>query len=157
MAGRKPALQVVREGNTDKSKVRHEVKLPPKVPNEPDWLEVLPDGADAASSERIRATAARLWNLWVSILNPQGLIAEVDGMVLQDAAVCAASLEEYERQVKREGAIVKGYDGHQVKHPMFPAIHAYRTNLKSYIPMLGLAPGTRLQALKGPDDDSDFD
>jgi hypothetical protein len=152
---RKPHLQAVKEGDK-RAKARPDpILLPPGTPPEPRWTELQP-AADGffpkASATRIRRRAQHLWKLWVSILDPQGVLAIIDEITLQDAALCAARLEEAERMIWTSGTTAE---------PIPPRIFGYVAHLRQswyrYIPQLGLSPASRLEAREGGRLDSDFD
>lgn len=152
---RRPHLQAVKEGDK-RAKARPDpILLPPGAPPEPKWVELQPatDGYfGKTSATRIRRRAAHLWKLWVSILDPQGVLATIDEVVLQDAALCAARMEEAERIIWSTGTKTE---------PAPPRIFGYVAHLRSawyrYIPQLGLSPASRLEAREGGRPDEDFD
>ncbi len=156
---RKPKLQVVREGNPGKRSRPDPILLPPGAPPEPKWLELELNGpgtAGRARSARIRRTAQALWRHWVSVLDPQGVLATVDAVVLQDAALCAARLQETERQISSEAWIQIGQKG-DVANRLFTRADRLRLAFFKYIPQLGLSPASRLEAREGGRPDADFD
>ena len=158
---KKPKLKVVKEGNPGHRPVADELRLPPKVPPEPDWVSVFPaarSGPHRAENIRDRAVARTRWRLWTQILDAQGLVASVDELVLQDAAVAAARLEQCERDISLRGIWVEGYRGTPVKNPCVTAAAQLRLALKSYIAHLGLSPVARTHIPPregGPDDPTD--
>lgn len=151
----KPQLQVIREGNPGKQKLREGVKLPPaqSMP-EPDWLDLLPGESDA------QARASEEWRRVVPVLIRSSGLADVDRAVALDYCVTVVRLEQCERRISHEGLIVEGQRG-PCRNPLTTVATQYRTQLKTYIGELGLSPSARGRIdPSGPsdgDDDDPFD
>lgn len=189
MAGTKPGpaptrhLTAIRDGNPGKRPVKETTKLPPKKPTEPKWADVFPTGRAElvglkgatrtratnesrrrnGEAQRARSVARMAWQRWARVLHSQGMIAEVDAEVLQDAAVCWAELDRAIRDVARRGTWVEGERG-AVKNPSVTAAAQLRTAFKNYVANLGLAPAARVGMVAswdpgggGGDDDDPFD
>lgn len=158
----KPALQVVRQGNPGKRAVREGVKLPPSELVEPDWLETFaatddPDQEDV--NERCRFVAAREWNRVVPVLKHTAGLTAVDATVLLDYCVCVARIDQCEREISRNGLLMRGERGMQ-KNGATTVVGQYRQQLARYVGELGLSPSARgrLTPPEGdPDDDDIFD
>jgi hypothetical protein len=150
---RKPHLQAVKEGEKRAKSRPDPILLPPEAPAEPRWTELVPlpkpDGMfTKAGALRIRKRAAYLWALWVSILDPQGVLARVDETTLQEAALTIAELEEIRRMILTRPEMQPRWFGR--------AAHLEQAYYR-YIPQLGLSPASRLEAREGGRLDSDFD
>lgn len=142
----KPRLRVVKEGNPSKRPLRPEAKLPPKRPAEPRWDELFPLAGDAkhkAETKRCRVRARAVWRLTVEILDRHGLIAEIDGIALQDVAVVNAQLEMTNRAIAREGLTIVTEHG-RVRNPATTAAAQLRSALAKYVANLGLSPAARV-------------
>lgn len=155
----KPHLQVVREGNPGKRPVKEGVKLPPAELAEPDWQDVFPTHQDPelqAVNRRAREVARREWRRVVPVLKHTAGLAEVDATILTDYCICVARIDQCEREISRNGLLMKGERGWQ-KNGATTVVGQYRTQLKAYIGELGLSPSARvgLKPPKGDDDDED--
>ncbi len=204
---RRPHLQAVKEGNPGKraqSDLEGGVRLPPKAPSEPDWLEWFPavrkptkpqleeryplgvvegslthiehDGKRAALAKarrswlmsRDRETAARTradnqraldvardeWRRIVAILEPQGLLSEIDRAALTDYCRCWARMDQCERDLSRNGTWVQGERG-AVKNPSATLLNQLRGHFKFMVGELGLTPVARDSLNPGGVDDED--
>jgi P27 family predicted phage terminase small subunit len=152
----KPRLQVIREGNPGKQKLRDGVKLPPaQSMAEPDWSSLLP-GEDVA-----QARASEEWRRVVPVLIRSSGLADIDRAVVLDYCVTVVRLEQCERRISAEGLIVEGQRG-PCRNPLTTVAAQYRTQLKTYVGELGLSPSARGR-LDTPgaggdgDDDDPFD
>lgn len=133
----KPPLQVVREGNPGKQKIREGVKLPPaQSMAEPDWTNLLP--GETASQER----ASVEWRRVVPTLIRSAGLADVDRAVVVDYCVTVVRLEQCEKRISTEGLIVEGQRG-PCRNPLTTVATQYRSQLKTYIGELGLSPSAR--------------
>lgn len=153
----KPHLQVIREGNPGKRPVREGVRLPPDDLVEPDWSQLLP-GARVAQ-KRARETAAGLWGrLAPTLARSVGLVG-AQQETLVDYCVTWARIEQCERALSREGLVVEGAQGGQVRNPHTTVLNQYRAHLRSLIGELGLSPSaaTRLGGKAVDDEDDPFD
>lgn len=154
---KKPTLQVIREGNPGKRPIKEGVRLAPAELAEPDWLDVFGNSDDLPQeAERLRHVASREWGRIVPILRVSVGLAVVDTALLTDYCVCIARIDQGERALTREGAVVKGERGWQ-KSGWTTIVGQYRTQLRAYIVELGLSPSarTRLATPKGDDGDDD--
>jgi hypothetical protein len=156
---RRPHLQAVKEGDKRAKSRPDPILLPPGAPPEPNWREREPDGpgiAGKARSVRIRKHAQHLWRLWVSLLDPQGILATLDESVIEEAALAFARLRETERQIAADEWIQDGQHG-KVPHRLFTRSNQLQTAVRYYVPQLGLSPASRLEAREGGRLDADFD
>lgn len=155
---KKPALQVVREGNPGKRPIREGVKLPPAELTEPNWQDTFPvvkDKARQAENRRAREVARREWRRVVPVLRHTAGLAEVDANLLLDYCVCVARIDQCERELSSRGLVVMGERGWQ-KNGAATIAGQYRAQLKVYIRELGLSPSARV-SIKPPGDDDDGD
>ncbi|GAA4934016.1 P27 family predicted phage terminase small subunit [Nonomuraea thailandensis] len=155
---KRPALQVVREGNPGKRPVKAGVVVPPGDLAEPDWREVFPASKNRAiRGENIRArnVARREWRRVVPVLTKTAGLGDVDEALVRDYCVCVARLDQCERAISREGMLMAGERGWQ-KHGATTIASAYRAQLKVYIRELGLSPSARA-GITPPGDDGDDD
>src|SRR4051812_19952299 len=108
----RPPLQVVREGNPGKRKVRDGVKLPPADLTEPDWEQLFPrvQKNRALSDEltRCRRLARIEWRRVVPALRLSAGLTAVDMTVLTDYCVCVARIDQCERRLSRDGLLQLG-------------------------------------------------
>lgn len=153
----RPAHLKLLEGNPGKRSINPGVLLPPDAPQEPDWKEIFPGNRKGIGD--VRSAAARQWRTFVPVLDARGVLTAVDSIILTDACVCAARLQECERDISARGLIVDGQKG-PVRNPSISAAAQYRQQLKFYVGELGLGPSsrTRLTAVEEPDDpDNPYD
>lgn len=89
------------------------------------------------------------------------LLTITDTAVLVDYCLCWARILQGERALARQGMIVPGREGTQVKNPWTTVVAQYRTQLKAYVAELGLSPSARgrldLPERPGGDDDDTMD
>lgn len=155
---KKPALQVVREGNPGKRPVKEGVRLPPAELAEPDWGETFPvvqDKALLAVNRRAREVARREWRRVVPVLKYTAGLAEVDAAALQDYCVCVARIDQCEREISRRGMLLEGERGWQ-KNGATTVVSQYRAQYKIYLREFGLSPSARV-GITPPGDDDDGD
>lgn len=155
---KKPALQVVREGNPGRRPVKEGVKLPPAELAEPDWEETFPvaDEVDLeAVNGRAREVARREWRRVVPVLKYTAGLAEVDVAALQDYCVCVARIDQCERDISRRGMLMEGERGWQ-KNGATTVVSQYRAQYKIYLREFGLSPSARV-SITPPDGDDDGD
>ena len=150
---RKPHLIAVKEGEKRASSRPDPILLPPEAPAEPKWAELAPlpepDGMfTKAGILRIRKRAQYLWRLWVSILDPQGVLSRADEVTCQETALCVAELEEIRRMILTRSELQPRWFGR--------AAHLEQAYYR-FIPQLGLSPAARLEAREGGRPDDDFD
>jgi P27 family predicted phage terminase small subunit len=117
------------------------------------WQRIKQNAADAA---RCRQVASREWRRVVPVLQKTAGLAAVDETVLTDYCVCVARIDQGERSLSRDGALMLGERGWQ-KNGWTTIVGQYRTQLKAYIGELGLSPSARgrLQPPDGDDDEDD--
>jgi P27 family predicted phage terminase small subunit len=149
MPARRPALQLLREGNPGhRSQERLEggLRLKPSAPPEPSWAEVFPavvgNRAQQAMVERLRRTAHDEWRLFVTQLDPEGLLATVDATVLQDHCVAEAIRRECVRDIAIRGLSVRTADGER-RNPSLTTLQQQRDRLKHTCVQLGATPLAR--------------
>lgn len=154
----RPPLQVIRDGNPGKRPVREGVKLAPTDLTEPDWSEVFDTDDPQPVVVRLRAVASREWVRVAPALQQSAGLNAVDTVLLTDYCVCVARIDQGERALTRDGALVQGERGWQ-KSGWTTIVAQYRTQLRAYIVELGLSPSSRakLAPPKGDDDDDPFD
>ncbi|WP_406226376.1 phage terminase small subunit P27 family [Streptomyces albidoflavus] len=150
---RKPALQVVREGNPGKRPVQPGVILPPADLIEPDWAETF--SADDAEGARCRAVASAEWRRVVPVLRHTAGVSDVDTAVLHDYCVCVARVDQGERALSRDGVLMLGERGWQ-KNGWTTVVGQYRSQIARYIGELGLSPSARGR-IQPPERDADDD
>jgi P27 family predicted phage terminase small subunit len=153
---KKPALQVVREGNPGKRPVQEGLKLPPAELVEPEWAETF-EGVDAENS-RCRTVARREWRRVVPVLKFTAGLAEVDLAALQDYCVCVARIDQCERELSRNGLLMQGERG-MMKNGATTIVSQYRAQYKIYLREFGLSPSARvsIKPPEGDDGDDPFD
>jgi P27 family predicted phage terminase small subunit len=152
---KKPALQVIREGNPGKRAVSPGVVTPPAELTEPDWSATFA-GSDP-ENERCRAVASVEWRRVLPVLKYTAGIGAVDTVVLTDYCVCVARIDQGERALSRDGVLMQGERGWQ-KNGWTTVIGQYRSQLARYIGELGLSPSARGRIQppeNGGDDDGD--
>lgn len=155
---KKPALQVVREGNPSRRPVQEGLKLPPAELAEPNWLETFPAvraAALQAVNKRSREVARREWRRVVPVLKYTAGLAEVDVAALQDYCVCVARIDQCEREISRRGMLLQGERGWQ-KNGATTVVSQYRAQYKIYLREFGLSPSARV-SITPPGDDDDGD
>lgn len=148
---RKPALQVVREGNPGKRSVKDSVVLPPSALVEPDWADSL-DEAEAA-------VAGALWRkLAPTLARSVGLVGEQQESLV-DYCVTWARIVENEKALTQEGVIIPGAMGGVVRNPRTMVLNSLRQHWRSLIGELGLSPraATGMQRPESSDDEDPFD
>lgn len=149
----KPTLAVVREGNPGKRAVKDSAQLPPSALTEPDWSDLLP------GDETTAARASRMWRRNASTLaRSVGLVGEQQE-VFVDYCLTWARIEQAERQLSRDGLVIAGQMGNQVRHPLTTVLNQYRSHFRSLIGELGLSPAsaTRITRPESSDEDDPFD
>ncbi|WP_405560696.1 phage terminase small subunit P27 family [Streptomyces sp. NBC_01180] len=155
---KKPALQVVREGNPGKRPIVPGVVTPPAELEEPDWKLTF-TGADAAN-KRCRSVASAEWTRVVPVLKYTAGIGDVDTAVITDYCICVARIDQCEREISRNGLLMQGERGMQ-KNGATTIVGQYRSQLSRYIGELGLSPSARgrIQPPEngGNEDDDVFD
>lgn len=155
---KKPALQVVREGNPGKRPVKDGVKLPPAELAEPDWEETFPvveDRVLQVVNRRAREVARREWRRVVPVLKYTAGLAEVDVAALQDYCVCVARIDQCEREISQRGMLMEGERGWQ-KNGATTVVSQYRAQYKIYLREFGLSPSARV-SITPPGNDDDVD
>jgi P27 family predicted phage terminase small subunit len=110
---------------------------------------------NAADAKRAREVVAREWKRIVPVLTKTAGLAEVDVTVLTDYCICVARIDQGERSLSRDGALMLGERGWQ-KNGWTTITAAYRNQLKAYIGELGLSPSARGR-LSPPEGDDDGD
>jgi len=155
---KKPALQVVREGNPGKRPVKEGLKLPPADLEEPDWAETFPSmsSAQQAVNRRAREVARREWRRVVPVLKYTAGLAAVDVAALQDYCVCVARIDQCERDISQRGLLMEGERGWQ-KNGATTVVSQYRAQYKIYLREFGLSPSARVSITPPGDDDDDDD
>lgn len=155
---KKPALQVVREGNPGKRPIEEGLKLPPAELEEPDWQETFPvvkDKGLQAINRRAREVARREWRRVVPVLKYTAGLADVDAAALHDYCVCVARIDQCEREISRNGMLMMGERGWQ-KNGATTVVSQYRAQYKIYLREFGLSPSARV-GITPPGDDDDGD
>jgi P27 family predicted phage terminase small subunit len=164
MPARRPALQLLREGNPGhRSQARLEggLRLNPSPPQEPDWAEVFPsvrgDRAQQAIVARLRRTARDEWRLFVYQLDPQGLLAPVDATILRDHCEAEALRRECMRDIAIRGMSVTSERGER-RNPSLTTLAQQRERLKHTVVQLGASPLSRdaLNPRSADEDDEDI-
>lgn len=149
MTAKKPALEIVREGNPGnhpRDRFAGGVKLKPQAPDEPAWAEVLPsvrrDQEQQERVKRLRGWARDEWRRVVPVLDAKGLLATVDEGVLLDHCVASALARECYRDLARDGYRQRGERGWQ-KHSATTVLDQQRKLLTHTRAHLGLSPLNR--------------
>lgn len=153
---KKPALQVIREGNPGKRPVPQSATVPPSELTEPDWRETfrsVNDPKQESANSRCRAVASREWRRVVPVLKIAVGLGEVDTTVLKDYCIAAARIDQCERELSENGLLVMGERGWQ-KNGATTIAGQYRSQLSRYIRELGLSPSART-AITSPEPDAD--
>lgn len=186
---RKLTVVTEREGNPGhrtKSKLSRGVRLQPGAPPEPDWAELFPPRAvfvprrrknetddernhrETASIDRDRAKedarlavkwASETWRRVVGILDAQGIVSDLDWLVLEDLVVTVVRIRQAEREVSEYGLRQLGERGWQRNGSITTATQ-YRTHLRWLCGELGLSPAARDGLEAGGDhhgEEGDFD
>ncbi|RZD93260.1 phage terminase small subunit P27 family [Streptomyces albidoflavus] len=154
---KKPALQVIREGNPGKRTVPQSAAVPLSELVEPDWRETFRpvDGPKQESvNARCRSVASREWQRVVPVLKIAVGLGEVDTTVLKDYCISAARIDQCERELSEHGLLVRGERGWQ-KNGATTIAGQYRSQLARYIRELGLSPSARTVITAPDPDDSD--
>lgn len=124
---------------------------PAYLPDEPDWHELL-------RNKRQEALAHSEWELTVTELFRQGVLARTDASVAIDYCLCHARVLDCERRISNKYTI-RGANG-TVKNPVAQLLSQWRAQLQKHRDSLGLSPMARLRLGKEeevpPDDDSDL-
>ncbi|MEU7159150.1 phage terminase small subunit P27 family [Streptomyces chrestomyceticus] len=153
---KKPALQVIREGNPGKRPVPQNAAVPPSELNEPDWRETfnsVSDPEQEAVNSRCRAVASREWRRVVPVLKIAVGLGEVDTTVLKDYCISTARIDQCERALSEKGLLIRGERGWQ-KNGATTIAGQYRSQLSRYIRELGISPSART-AITAPEPDAD--
>lgn len=177
---KRPALQVIREGNPGHRPVEPGLILPPGDLAEPRWADTFPaplevDAAEfidspelaelvtrmlgrgrRAESERARRVASAEWRRVVPVLTRSAGLADIDTATVRDYCVCVARIDQAERALSRGGALMLGERGWQ-KSGWTTIVSQYRSQLRVYIRELGLSPSARrgIEPAGGGDDGDD--
>lgn len=162
-AGKKPFLQVVREGNPGRRPLEPGLVLAASEDlAEPDWQEAFPpvrgDAVQLELNRRAREVARREWRRVVPVLHFTAGLAEVDKHLLHDYCVVVARIDQCERNLSIRGLLIQGERGWQ-KNGATTVVAQYRQQLRVYIRELGLSPSARASfvAPEGSDDGDDSD
>lgn len=157
---KKPALQVIREGNPGKRPVPDSAAAPPSELNEPDWHDTfrsVGDRKQEAVNARCREVASLEWRRVVPVLRIAVGLGEVDTTVLKDYCISAARIDQCERELSENGLLVRGERGWQ-KNGATTIVGQYRCQLARYVRELGLSPSARTAiSAPGPGEDDDSD
>ncbi|MET8497840.1 phage terminase small subunit P27 family [Streptomyces microflavus] len=156
---KKPALQVIREGNPGKRAIPHSATVPPSELTEPDWRETFHSANDPKQesvNSRCRSVASREWRRVVPVLQIAVGLGEVDSTVLKDYCISAARIDQCERELSENGLLVMGERGWQ-KNGATTIAGQYRSQLARYIRELGLSPSARTAIASPEPDDDDSD
>jgi P27 family predicted phage terminase small subunit len=107
---------------------------------------------------RARRIAADLWKRLAPVLaRSAGLTGEMS-MVLSEYCVCAARIDQGERDLSRRGVLVKVSDRNEwVKNPWTTVLHQYRAHFRSLVGELGLSPAAATRITAAPDLDDPYD
>lgn len=161
MSAKKPALQLVREGNPghrSQDRLAGGVRLAPEPPGEPSWSEMFPsvakDRTQQAYVKRVRGWASEEWGRVVRQLDAQGLLAIVDHAVLVDHCSAYALGRECLRDIALKGLTVQGERGWQ-KNGSTTILQQQREVMKHTRAKLGLSPVDRDSLNPGGVDDED--
>jgi P27 family predicted phage terminase small subunit len=122
---------------------------------EPDWSALLPGPREMARARRV---AGDLWKRLAPVLaRSAGLTGEMS-MILSEYCICAARIDQGERDLSRRGVLVKVSDrGEWVKNPWTTVLHQYRAHFRSLTGELGLSPAAATRITAEPDLDDDDD
>lgn len=161
MAPRKLRSVEEKEGNPSKEAPRKDpIKLPARLPEEPDWHEYFPvtKGPEAKVNARCRAEASYFFRLYIAEMGPTGVVALLDEILLRRAAVNYARIDQCERAISIEGYSADGERG-SVKHPAITIVNLCDARLISQMRELGMTPLQRekLSPKGGQDDEDDTD
>ena len=182
---KRPALQVVREGNPSKRPIPEQIAVPPATFGEPNWLAEFPAGQVGRKPAKPVPEPGMALDVWEKRLDLYE--RDLDRWSRKKAAVDAAKFcrrragEEWRRVVpvlkasvglgnldfatvldlcvcvaRLEGLIVEGQRG-PCRNPLTTVAAAYRTQFKTYIRELGLSPSARTGVPSRKDDDGEDD
>lgn len=147
----RPYLAAVREGNPGHKKLRRGMVLSGDLA-EPDWATMLPGPGEMT---RVRRIARETWRrLAPALTRSAGLSGEMT-MTLQEYCVCVARIDQGERSLSRDGVLVRGPRGTQVRNPWGAALNQYRSHLRSLTGELGLSPSSAGSVAGADVDDED--
>lgn len=156
---RKPALQVVREGNPGHRPIQDAVVLPPEAVVEPDWTDLLP--GTSADAKRVRQTAADLWQRLAKTLERSVGLVAAQQFALEDYCIGVARIRQGERALSREGVVIPSHraDRGMVRNPWTTVLNQYRPHVLHLAGELGLTPSaaSRITRPEMSDDDDPFD
>ncbi|MEU6876078.1 phage terminase small subunit P27 family [Streptomyces sp. NPDC046751] len=157
---KKPALQIVREGNPGKRAAPDTVSVPPAQMIEPDWQETfrtVESPEQETVNARCRSVASAEWRRVVPVLALTVGLGDVDASLVKDYCVAVARIDQCERELSEHGLMLRGERGWQ-KNGAATIAGQYRVQVARYIRELGLSPSARtgLAAPEPADDDSDL-
>ena len=116
--------------------LKEAVAPPPREIPVPDFFALLGDDSGAV--------ALAEFNRIVPQLAKMGAAASVDALLLREYCICWARLAAIERQITREGMMVKGRgEGAFVKHPLIAAGNSYRTSARALAAQIGVGANAR--------------
>jgi P27 family predicted phage terminase small subunit len=157
---RKLRVVELREGKPGHRPAPEGLWLQPLAPAEPDWRDIFPSGgARTSTNARARRVASAFWRYVVSVLEPQGIVAELDFAALQRAATLWARIDEAERILSHDGLTKSSERGH-VRHPVATILNQMNERLLSVMRDFGMTPAARDRLnprLAGGTPDDDFD
>lgn len=120
--------------------------------------------------EDLKPVASQVWDDTVAALRSvKGLLTRADGNILMRYANCMARYYEAQRILERDGVLVEGAKGNQVKHPTIQIIRDASTEALGLEKQMGLTPSARagmkmpsdphaeMDDMLGDHDDDDFD
>lgn len=153
----------IREGNPSKrgrAELDKGVRLPVKAPVEPGWVRWFPTDAAGdepdwlvAQNEAAREEASGIWARVVSILDAEGVLAEIDEFILADLCVVVVRIGQAERDVSRHGLRQEGERG-WTRNGSITSAKQYRDHFRWICGQLGLSPVARDALVSGgPGDD----
>ncbi|MDP9299727.1 MAG: phage terminase small subunit P27 family [Actinomycetota bacterium] len=156
---RKLVAVELREGRPGHRPVVEGLRLAPKPPPEPNWSETFPPGGTRSSTNaRARRIARDFWRRVVSILDPQGIVSELDFAALERASVLWARIDEAERICSREG-LTRVTERGVARHPATTVANQSTEKLLRLLADLGMTPAARdrLNPRERSEHDPDFD
>lgn len=163
---KRPALQVIREGNPGHRPVDPGVILPAGDLREPRWQDIFPaprkldisaftddeyvakavahilGQGSRSDTERARRVASAEWRRVVPVLVRSAGLADIDLATVRDYCACVARIDQGERALSRSGVLMLGERGWQ-KSGWTTILSQYRGQLRTYIRELGLSPSAR--------------
>lgn len=139
--GRKPTPETVRQRQSEhRMACRTGLLSGPIMPDRPHWLSVI---------------AAAEWDRVVPDLAAQGILAQIDSMMLASYCQTYATWRECEETVRREGLMIEDPSGRQRVHPLARHAQTVLSELRRIAAEFGFSPASRSRILLPPGEEGD--